>query len=89
MSHYANKFKNRNGTLTAYALGCGYVDLYAVPSGDNGNGIVSLWRDKHSTCYWIKTSWNDSDSKPCQPFQKAFPTLRAARAAIREIQYKS
>lgn len=41
------KFKNPDGTLTAYALSCGYVESY------EGNGhSVKLWREH--TVYHVR-----------------------------------
>ena len=66
-----NKLRTKNGQLTAYAFGCGYVET------ERG---LTLSKDDHGNFYWVK-GWDRNSNHVYTTHE----SLRTARAFIRKI----
>ena len=64
------KFHNKNGTLTAYAFACGYIERK-----ETENLRLDLWRE--GACWHVRA--NDFDAANCRLFWESFDLLTEAR----------
>ena len=69
-------FNNKDGSLTSYALACGYIDVYSVPGG---RFEVRLSLDGE---YMVKVS--DSRLEYGLTAWENYTTLTEARKAVRD-----
>lgn len=73
----ADKFRNKNGDLTAYAFACGYVQTKPLK-----DGMVRLFRD--GACWHVQAS-----NEQGRFIWESFNLLTPARAFFRTIKGKT
>ena len=75
----SDKFRNNDGSLTAYALACGYVQFERV---NGGRFVVRLSGGGGSGCYHVQV-WDEKLSLGMAAWE-TFDTLTEARKAMRQ-----
>lgn len=71
------KFHNKNGTLTAYAFACGYIEKRTLATD---GGEATLYRD--GACWHVQAR----DDARGRFLWECFDTLTPARAFFRKVQ---